>query len=414
MDNYKWGASHSVPITLSLPSLGPLQVSPTVSYQERWYQEQFIRVWNPDKNKVDTVVRKGMYTARDMSFGIGTSTRIFGMFGFKKSSKVQAIRHELRPSISASYKPNMNAGSYYIAQTDTFGRTQKYSYYERSIYGAFSDTRFAGLSFGIDNVLQMKVKNGKDTSASSIKKVSLIDGLSINGSYNFLLDSFRMSNLSMSARSTLFDKINITASAVFDPYLYNDQGRRINKLVWTQKPISLGRMMSGSVSLQSRFNGGGKNNPKSNVNTPINSMNNNGMPMDEYQQEAAYIRSNPNEFVDFSAPWSFDFSYSLRFSKTPSYRGNGSFNTSFNQDVNLHGDFNLTPKWKLGGSGSYNITLKEMGVLSLNFSRDLHCWQMSITMSPFGKYKFFTLNISPKSPILRDIKVNRTRYFYEL
>jgi hypothetical protein len=414
MDNYKWGASHSIPISLSLPAIGPLQVSPTVSYQERWYQEQFVRVWNPDKNKIDTIIKNGLYTARDMSFGIGTTTRIFGMFGFRKSSKVQAIRHEIRPSISASYKPNMNANSYYASQIDSFGRTQKFSYYERSIYGAFSDTKFAGLNFGIDNILQMKVKNGKDTSASSLNKVSLIDGLSINGNYNFLLDSFNLSNLSMSARSTLFNKINITASAVFDPYLYNNQGRRINKLIWTKKPFSLGTMTSGSVSMQSRFNGGGKNNPNSNVNTPVNNMNNNGMPMDEYQQEAAYIRSNPNEFVDFSAPWSFDFGYSLRFSKMPSYSGDGTFKTSFNQDVNWHGDFNLTPKWKLGASGSYNITLKEIGVLSLNLSRDLHCWQMSITMSPVGKYKFFTLNISPKSPILRDIKVNRTRYFYEL
>ena len=143
-------------------------------------------------------------------------------------------------------------------------------------------------------------------------------------------------------------------------------------------------------------------------------MNNNGMPMNEYQQEAAYISANPNEFVDFAAPWSFDFGYSLRFSKNRSSRGDGSFNTTLNQDVNLRGDFNLTPKWKLGASGSYNITLKKMGVLSLNLSRDLHCWQMSISMSPVGRYKFFTLNISPKSPILRDIRVNRTRYFYEL
>ena len=65
-------------------------------------------------------------------------------------------------------------------------------------------------------------------------------------------------------------------------------------------------------------------------------------------------------------------------------------------------------------SGSYNITQKELGLLSINLSRDLHCWQMNINMSPVGKYRFFSINISPKSSMLRDIKVNRTRYFYDL
>ena len=65
-------------------------------------------------------------------------------------------------------------------------------------------------------------------------------------------------------------------------------------------------------------------------------------------------------------------------------------------------------------SGSYNLTLKEIGVLTMNLSRDLHCWQMSVVLSPIGKYRFFTINISPKSSMLRDIKVNRTRYFYDL
>ena len=120
------------------------------------------------------------------------------------------------------------------------------------------------------------------------------------------------------------------------------------------------------------------------------------------------------EFADFSIPWDLDFSYSLRFSKQASYQQPGEFTTSFNQDVNFNGSVNLSPKWKVGMSGSYNITLKQLGVLTMNLSRDLHCWQMSIVLSPVGRYKYFTINISPKSSILRDLKVNRTRYFYDL
>jgi LPS-assembly protein len=414
-DNLRWGASHSVPITLSLPAIGPLQISPSVSYQERWFDEKFIRTWNAAEKKLDTTIQKGYYTARDMSFGISMLTRIFGSFTFGKNSKVQAIRHEIRPSVSLSYKPNFNSRNFYTTQIDTLGNTATETFYQRSIYGSFSSTRFAGLNFGIDNILQMKVRNKKDTGENALKKVSLIDGLSIQGNYNFLLDSFQFSTLSVSARSNLFEKINITANAVFDPYQTNAEGRRINKLVWAKKPVSLGTLMSGAVSLQSQFRGGDKGSGSTNdgnLNNPNDlTRNPNAMPLDEYQQEAAYIQNNPGEFVDFSIPWDVSFSYSLRFSKS---RIAGGFRTNFFQDVNFNSSVNLTPKWKIGMTGSYNITQKEIGVLSMYLSRDLHCWQMSINLAPVGRFKFFTINISPKSNLLRDIKVNRTRYFYDL
>jgi hypothetical protein len=259
------------------------------------------------------------------------------------------------------------------------------------------------------------VRNLKDTGNASTKKISLLDGLSINGSYNFLADSFRFSPLTVAARTNLFDKINITANAQFDPYQTNAQGRRINELVWMKKPVSLGTLTGGGISLQSRFSGGA---PKQGASTNSiinrNNRNPNGMPMDEYQQEASYMSNNPGEFADFSIPWDLNFSYSLRFARMADYANPGKFKNNFNQDVNFNGSVNLSPKWKVGLTGSYNITLKQMGVLTMNLSRDLHCWQMSIVVSPVGRYKFFTINISPKSNMLRDIKVNRTRYFFDL
>jgi hypothetical protein len=416
-DNFQWGANHNIPISLSLPSLGPVQVSPSVSYQEKWYQEKFTRSWNSVNKKIDTTIQKGFYSARDMNFGIGLSTRIFGSFGFNKKSKVQAIRHEIRPSISANYKPNMNAQNYYTTQVDSLGNTARYTYFQRSIFGSFSEGRFGGLNFGIDNVLQMKVRNKKDTSESGLKKVSLIDGLSINGAYNFLADSFKLSTFSVSARSNLFDKINITANAQFDPYITNSQGKRLDQLIWTKKPVSLGNLKSGGISLQSRFSGGDKsksssNNSRLNRLSNLNGVNNSaGIPTDATMAD---VQNNPGDYVDFSIPWDLNLAYSLRFSKTTFNTTTGRFNTQFNQDVNFNGSINLTPKWKLGLTGSYNISLKEIGMLSMNLSRDLHCWQMSIVLSPVGQYKYFTINISPKSGMLKDIKINRTRYFYDL
>lgn len=417
--NYKWGASHNVPITLALPSLGVLQVSPSVSFQEKWYQEKMFIQWNQANSKLDTTIKKGFYTANDMSFSLSVTTRIFGMYGFRKKSKVQAIRHEVRPNLSMSFKPDFNSQNYYYVQVDTFKNKVQHNVFERSVFGAFSGQRFAGLNFGIDNNIQMKVRNKKDTSADAVKKITVIDGLRIDGSYNFLADSFRLSNLNVSARSNLFNKINLTAGATFDPYLTNSQGRRIDKLVWNKRVFTLGTLTSSNISLSSQFTGGDKKVSGGNsgmiAQRNMITQNTGGMPLDEYQQEAAYIQNNPGEFADFTIPWSVDFSYSLLFSQSRAL-SNGVYKKvkSLSQSVNFNNSLNLTPKWKLGFQGSYNITEKQINQMTMYLSRDLHCWQMTINIAPYGKYRYFTINISPKSSILRDIKVNRTRYFYDL
>ncbi len=412
-NNLQWGANHNVPITLSLPQLGPLQIAPSVSYVERWYQQKFTRNWNTVKGKVDTTLSKGFYSARDMSFGISMSSRIFGSFSFGKNSKIKAIRHEIRPSISANYKPDMNGKYFYDTQIDTAGRFGRFNVFDNSIYGAFGEGRFGGMSFNIDNNIQMKVKDKKDTAADAVKKVTLIDGLNLSGSYNFLADSFRLSTFSVGARSNLFEKISITASAILDPYQTNATGDRIDRLVWRNKILTLGRFVAGNISISSQFQGGDKKplqNPN-NLGQPYNP--GTGMPLDEYETEAAYISNNPAEFADFSIPWSVNFSYSLRFQRDrkPDYSG---FTTRVFQDINWNGTLNLTPKWQLGLNGFYNISAKELGTISVSIAREMHCWQMAINVSPVGRYRFFNITISPKSSLLRDIKVNRTRYFYDL
>ncbi len=413
IDNMLWGVRHSVPISLSLPTLGPLQVSPGVSYTETWYQQKSIVSWNDSLSKTDTSISKGFYTARDMGFSLGMSSRIFGMFTFGKKSNIKAIRHEIRPQLSVNYKPDMNKSSYYTTQTDSTGRTTDYSYYAiNNVNSAYSRGRFAGLSFGVDNNLQMKVKDKKDTSADATKKVTLIDGFSINGSYNFLAEKFKLSYFSMSARSNLFNKINISASATINPYLYDSTGRDIDRLVWKEKTLTLGRITGGNVSLSTSFQGGEKDKKQTTdqLKRGVNPMT--GLPLTEDQEEAAYISNNPAEYTDFSIPWSVQFGYALRFSQIFNTTTKG-FKTKFNSDINLSGSLALTEKWQLGLSTFYNFTDGQVGMVSLSIAREMHCWQMAISISPVGRNKFFSINISPKSALLRDIKVNRSKYFFE-
>ena len=407
IDTFSWGAQHNIPIQLSLPPVGPLQIGPSISYQQRWYSRKFTRTWNSGLEKIDSTFEKGFYAAHDISFGLGLSTAIFGTFEkFGKNSRVKAIRHVIRPTIGLNYNPDLAAKDYYTMQINKTGMTQRFSYFDGIYPGAFSEGKFGGMSFGIDNNLEMKVRSKTDTAETSDKKIRLIDGFSINGSYNFFADSFKLSPFSMSVRSTLFDKINITGQATFDPYEVDAQGFRINKI----SGFGLGRIVSGGLAISTSFQSKPKEEPKQTQDDEDSGLL--PMTMEEQQAQLSYIRQNPAEFADFNIPWSLNLSYSLNFTKQfkPDYSG---FETQVYSNISWNGDFNLTPRWKVGMNGFYDFTTSQIQTLTMYLSREMHCWQLSINVTPVGLYRSFNITINPKSGILRDLRINRTRYFYQ-
>ena len=411
LDTIQWGALHSVPIQLSLPPLGPVQVSPGVSYQEKWYSSRMSRSWNNIDKKVDTSINKGFYRAGDMSFSLSMSTALFGMLDkFGKNSKIQAIRHVIRPTLSLNYKPDFAKKDYYQTQIDTSGRTFRFSYYEGTLYGPFSEGEFGGISFGLDNNLEMKVKSKKDTTDGGIKKVRLIDGFGINGGYNFIADSFKLSQLSMYVRSTLFEQVNITMGAVLDPYLSDTLGFRRDVYAWKGDKFSLGRIVNGNIAVSTTFRSKPKN---AETATPSQERDENMPPMtmEEQMAQLNYVRQNPAEFADFNIPWSLSLSYSLSFYSDfrSDYRG---YETKVNSNLSWNGDFNLTEKWKMGMNGYYDFSTSSVQTLTMFITREMHCWQLSINVTPVGLYRSFNITLNPKSGLLRDLRVNRTRYFY--
>ena len=88
------------------------------------------------------------------------------------------------------------------------------------------------------------------------------------------------------------------------------------------------------------------------------------------------------------------------------------FETQINSSLILNGDFNLTEKWKVGYNIYYDIKNQKLQTLTTFLSRDMHCWQLSINVTPVGYYRSFNITINPKSSILRDLKINRNRTFY--
>jgi hypothetical protein len=410
LDTVQWGAQHNIPITLSLPSLGPITIAPSVSYEERWYGQSNEKKWNPTTQKVDTTITKGFYTARQMGFGIGANTRIFGTYLFKKSKGVQAIRHEIRPNISLNYKPDMAKKDYYETQVDTSGRMQRFSRFDGGIMGSFSEGKFGGIGFGVDNLLEMKVKDKKDTANKEAKKVRIIDGFGFSSSYNLMADSFALGNFNLYARSTLFEKINITASANLDPYDVDSKGYRINKLLFEPGKGKFGRITSANLAISTSFKSKTKDEKEgkesNSKDLPLDPF----MTPDEQQRQLQFARANPAEFTDFNVPWSLSFSYSLNYTQTLKSDYSG-YQSQIYSSMNFNGDFTLTPKWKMGGTGYFDFNVMQLQQLSMFITREMHCWQLSINVTPIGLYRSFNITINPKSGILRDLRINRSRTF---
>jgi hypothetical protein len=242
IDTFQWGASHDIPITLSLPSLGPFQLAPSFGFKERWYAQKFFRTWNPTTEKLDTSIQKGFYAAREMTMGLSFSTAIFGTYQSKnKEARVQAIRHVLRPQMSINYKPDLMAPYYYREQVNKSGNVALLSVFDGSLYGPFSPEKNGGIGFSLDNNLEMKVRSKTDSGEAELKKVKLLDGFGVSGGYNFLVDSFKLSTFNLYARSNLFEKINITANAILDPYQTDPStGQRKNTYAWKGTKFNLG------------------------------------------------------------------------------------------------------------------------------------------------------------------------------
>ena len=418
-DTFQWGAQNSIPITLALPIKGPVQVAPGISLQNRIYSQKLFRKYNPIKNAVDTVaIQKGLFYANNMSYSLSLSTAIFGTFqGFGKGSKLLGIRHVIRPTVSFSYSPDLSGPYYYNLTTPYDTATgapktlhnQRVSYFDGSTYGAFGEGRFGGISFGLDNHIEIKTRSTSDTSTNGVKKTTIIDGFGLNGSYNYLADSFKLSPITFYFRSTLFKNINITGGATLDPYQSDTLGFDRNKYAWDAKKFSLGRITSGNLAISTSFKSAPKDDKlaKEKAAAQTDQI---PMTMEEQQAQLNYIRQNPAQFADFNIPWSLNLSLAVNFTNAekPDYSG---FATTITSSVNWSGDFNLTEKWKIGLNGYYDLKADQIQSLTMSISRDLHCWQMSINVTPVGYSHYFNVTISPKAGILQDLKINRTKYF---
>jgi len=402
LKKFRNGLQHNIPISLSLNALKFFQFNSSINYSERWYFQTIRKGLDNTAGGyvqvIDTV--PGFSRAYDYSLSSGLSTKIYGMKEFK--GKLAAIRHVITPSVNFNYRPDFSDErfGFYRRYQDANGNENLYSIYENSVFGGPGMGESMGIGFSVDNNLEAKVRSESDS--TGFKKIQLLQGLSFNGNYNFVADSFKLSNINFSGRTSFFEqKLGINFNGSFDPYQYDAiNNRRVNK--YSIENGALARLVSFGLSMDYSLN----SEAAKNRNKNIDALNEGSENMNQDQrQQLSRISSDPNAFVDFNIPWNVAASFSFYYSKPGVI-------SSVTSTLNLYGDVNLTPKWKVQYNTGYDFKAEKITLTQFNIYRDLHCWDMSFGWIPFGTYRSYTFTLRVKASILQDLKLSKRNDYY--
>src|SRR5690606_6756807 len=309
------GMQHNIPVSLSLNVMKYFQFNTSFNYTERWYlQSVRNRLVNQPygfESVKDTL--QGVKRAYDYSVSSGLSTKIYGQMN-KKIGKIEAMRHTVTPSINVNYRPDFSDErySFYRDFTDENGTYRRYSIFENAIYGTPSAGKSFGIGFSVDNTLEAKIRNDKDTTGTGVKKVPIIQGLTFSGNYNVAADSLKLSQISFSGRTALFDKkVNVNFNGNFDPYTHDKYtGNRIARCAI--KDGTLARLTNFGLSFDYSLNPNANQNRSDNSGSLRSSMRN---LTPEQAQALARISTDPNAFVDFNIPWNLAGSFSMNYAR---------------------------------------------------------------------------------------------------
>lgn len=392
------GIQHSIQVSAS-PKIGYFNISPRLSYNEKWYNKRTQKRLLPvteDTTTTYIVVDDDIHelnAVRSFSFGLSASTKIYGM-AQPEAFGIKAFRHTISPSISYSYSPDFRDDKYGYMDSyyDEFGNEIKYDKFGREIFGGAASGERQNISVSIGNLFEMKTMKDPTDTTSREEKVRLLN-LSTGFSYNFAADSLNLSDLRLSYRTQIGDWINFSGALGFTFYDYAE-GRRINKLLSSVNKGLL-RMNSFTLSLSTNITGDklkGESRDGSEEESEYNTF-----------RKSDYIALYDEQPPDFTIPWNLSLSLNYNIRKnTPD-----EVTKSASLGMNL--GFNLTKNWKFTIRGNYDLVRKQVSAPQITIFRDLHCWEMNFNWNPLGVYRGFRFEIRMKAPELRDIKVTRTK-----
>ena len=421
-DKFQNGMSHNFQIGLpNFTLLKYLNFTPSINYGMNWFFRSTEKEYDPETNKVvdiDSGQFRHFGITQTYSGSISMSTRIYGLFQFGGFRKLQAIRHVISPSISASFSPEKGTrfnGWRHLDYVDASGvsRELDYNIYAGQVNSYPGRGKTGSLSFSIGNNFEAKVKDYRDTTGTGTKKVKLIDQLNFSGGYNFLADSLRMNNVGVTMSTSIFGKLGISANANFDPYAVDEQGHRINKLNivkegW-RKPL---RLTNASASLSYSISGKGAIEGNDGKRSSSSEGGGGGVSgaADYYRRiyyhpiTGEYIPGGYLYYTNPNAPWSLNFNYSFSYRRSYQFTNNQLIqNNVFTQTLGVSGSLKLTPRMSLQATTGFDIMAMKLTTTQLSATYDLHCFNISVSWVPTGNWQSYSFRIAANASALADL-----------
>ncbi len=412
--NIRGGVQHNFSFNAS-PKIGYFNISPRISYTEKWYNKRLkIDYYSvPVKDTTGKIISykdsiaqsdlNELNFVRTFDLSVSASTKLYGIFQ-PNIFGIEAFRHTLMPSISYSYQPDFSSDNwgYYDSYKKADGTIVKYDKFGREVFGGASAGERQFLNFSLGNIFEIKTqKNPNDTSAAEDdNKIQLLN-LNAGIGYNFAADSLKLSDLNLSYRTQVGNMFSFSGSSSYTFYDYVN-GHYVNKFL-----ISEGkgwfRLTNFNFSISTNLSGSKTQSTsgKSQKTTESKEEGFNAFKKTDYIN--LYGENQP---ADFTIPWNLSLSYNFNLSKpTPDAV------TKFS-NLSLNMSFNLTNYWKFTIRGSYDFERKELSAPQITIYRDLHCWELNFSWNPAGYYRGYRLEIRMKAPELQDIKVTKSGGLY--
>jgi len=405
-ERFRNGLKASIPINTSM-NVGPFIITPSFVFNSYGYFQSYNKRYINDTVITDSLITdtiKGFRFAHDYNKSIAVSTKLYGMCSFK-NARVKAIRHVMTPIASLSYRPDFGEprfNYYELVQLNKIDTTPVlYSHFQNSVYGQPPSGKSGFLNLAVNNNLEMKLRPSKKDSSGLDRKVILIENFGISSAYNIAAERFKWSNTNIFARTRLFKIVDILINATIDPYVYDTAlGKRLDSFHFT-KYKKIGRLTNAVFSLNTSLRSLVKKDAKSKI--PVRRM-------VGYEDELAYIQAHPEYYVDFNVPWDLSVYYNVVYSKL---YGKSLIQDTIIQSLTFNGNLSVTDKWKVGIRSGFDFVNKDFTYTAFDIYRDLHCWEMRLNWIPFGLRKSYMVTIAVKASVLQDLKLNRTRNWYD-
>ncbi len=411
------GVKHNIPISATFQLFDHINITPSFNYTERWYFKKVNQSWSEMTNSVVRDTVGGFYRVYNFNLSVSANTTLYGFYkpaSFIKNSRVHAVRHVFKPSLSFSYAPDF--GNEWFGFYDTYVytdekgevRTVEYSPYQGAMYGIPSKGRTGSVSLNVSNNVEMKWRTKND----SLKKISIIDEIGGSLSYNLAAKTKPWSNLNTRLRLKLTKNYTFNFNATWATYAYefNDKGQVVvgDRTEWSYGRFGRFQGMSHNLSytlnnrtfvrmkewFKSKFGGekdeeeelaSGDKKPDAAAGDMKGGRN--------AGKKAKKADVDDDGYMPFKFPWSLSLSYGITMSENRGAEINLKtmrYPYMFTQNLNISGNIGISDNWRINFTSGYNFEHRKLTTTTMNISRDLHCFEMScgIVLAPYTSFNF--------------------------